>query len=97
MTAHMAFPVPTATHDVRVPCGRCGGWYWAGDPHECAVPGPTNADVLDAALPEHGLMNRLPTLTAACPGAGCGCQAHVTAADRIKTARRLDTWPRSAA
>lgn len=43
-------------HDVRVQCGRCGTWYWADDPHECSVPGPTNTDVLDAAFPPHGRM-----------------------------------------
>lgn len=42
--------------DVRVPCKRCGNWLWAGDWHTCPVPGPTNADVLAAAFPPHGLM-----------------------------------------
>lgn len=46
----------TTTHDVRTMCGRCGTWYWAGDAHTCTVPGPTNADVVAAAFPDHGLM-----------------------------------------
>lgn len=44
------------THDVRIPCPRCGVWYWQGDRHTCASSDFLTAAVMQAAFPDHDRM-----------------------------------------